>query len=230
MKHTNTAWNIEDINGFKQLCSSHIGQLKSSEDRGKCLYDLSKDPDNKISFDIGTWNGLGSTRIFIEGIDSNPNKKECKLFTFETNHDKYQFAKTYWNEDKLNGVNVEFINKRLIEHYNDEYEPCKDRPTAFIEVDKINHYNSELFSDKDIPHTIDVICIDGGQRVGEFIKFAPITKHIILDDYEKNHKFLIDKYIHNTLPHLEKVIEETDPTKHPWAYFRNNTLIKETKI
>ena len=230
MDKQNNAWNTEDIQGFSHMCNCDLGQVHSNQPRGECIKKLVEDPANKISFDIGTWNGLGSTRVFIEGIKQNPNKGECKLFTFETNYDKYEFANKYWNEERLDGVNVEFINKRLIEEYDDAYEPCSDRPTTFIEVDKINHYNSELFDDKYIPETIDIMCIDGGQRVGEFIKFSPITKHIIIDDYEKRHKLLIDNYVKDTLPHLEKVFEETDTSKQPWAYFRNNNLIKETAL
>ena len=73
-------WNIEDKQGFEEETKNQRGQINIDQDFGKIIYDLSSDSRNKTFVDIGTWNGLGSTRCFIEAMKLN---NDSTLYTIE---------------------------------------------------------------------------------------------------------------------------------------------------
>ena len=67
-------WNIEDKQGFETESSFDRGQINIESDFGRVIYELAKKEENSVFVDIGTWNGLGSTKCFIEAMLFN--KKE----------------------------------------------------------------------------------------------------------------------------------------------------------
>jgi predicted O-methyltransferase YrrM len=87
-------WNKEDLEGFMIESQNNVGQVKQGQELADLIYKLSSDNTNKILVDIGTWNGLGSTRMFIEGMINN---KGSILYTIENNTEKINFAKNYWS-------------------------------------------------------------------------------------------------------------------------------------
>ena len=100
-------WNIEDKQGFEEETKNQRGQINIDQDFGKIIYELSSNSLNKTFVDIGTWNGLGSTRCFIEGMKLN---NDSTLYTIENNLEKYDSAKSLWKNviDNFN-LNVNFL-------------------------------------------------------------------------------------------------------------------------
>lgn len=47
---------------------------------GEQIFELAKLEDVKIIFEVGTWNGLGSTKCIYDAIISTNKKKLCSFF------------------------------------------------------------------------------------------------------------------------------------------------------
>lgn len=192
-------WNIEDKNGFVYETQNQRGQINIDQDFGKIIYDLASNAENKTFVDIGTWNGLGSTRCFIEGMKSNI---ESVLYTIENNSEKYEHAKSMWASSiKEFSLNVNFLNGSLIK--NDDIDRWLDENK--IELDETQQYwltidkansTKNLIIDCDY---IDILLIDGSDYSGylELILLKDISKYILLDDVkslknEMSRKYLLD--------------------------------------
>ena len=59
-------WNEEDKKGFESESMKDRSQINIESDFGKIIFDLAKMSENLTFIDIGTWNGLGSTKCFIK--------------------------------------------------------------------------------------------------------------------------------------------------------------------
>jgi hypothetical protein len=191
-------WNLEDKVGFQNALNSNTGQININQKFGKIIYNLAILSENKIFVDIGTWNGLGSTKCFIEAMKTN---FQSTLYTIENNTEKYEIAKSFWlptiNEFKLN---VNFINGSLIENHHIDQWLSEEQ----IELDvnqkywlSIDKTNSTQLIDLRLGF-IDILLIDGSEFSGflEMIKFSQISKYILLDDVnsiknKKSREFLL---------------------------------------
>lgn len=177
-------WNKEDLEGFMIESQNNVGQVKYGQELANLIYRLASDNTNKVMVDIGTWNGLGSTRMFIEGMLNN---KGSILYTIENNTEKINFAKNYWNLFlKQNNLNVEFVNGSLVSNeeidnfLNEEGIELDDTNKYWLLIDKTNTTNVvKLPCNK-----IDVLLIDGSEYSGflEFSLLKDISNHILLDD------------------------------------------------
>lgn len=177
-------WNKEDKEGFKIESDKNKGQINIDQDFGKIIFDLSKDPSNKIFVDIGTWNGLGSTKCFIEGMLLN---KDSTLYTIENNKEKYEFAKSRWiNVIEENKLNVNFLNGTLIDNIEIDNWIIKNK----IKLDNNQHYWLSIDKENSIYlinlniENIDILLIDGSDYSGylELMLLKDISNYILLDD------------------------------------------------
>lgn len=177
-------WNIEDKNGFESKCKQNEGQININQNFGKIIFELSKCLTNNIFVDIGTWNGLGSTKCFIEGMLLN---KKSVLYTIENNKEKYEYAKNYWKDVVIeNNLNVNFLNGSLIG--NDSINNWLVGNDIILEKDQeywlsIDKKNSSNIISLNIDR-IDVLLIDGSDYSGylELMLLKNISNYILLDD------------------------------------------------
>lgn len=88
-------WDQNDLNGFKTAEKSQIGQVTLDSELGKKLYDYAQDDNIKTFLEIGTWNGLGSTKCFIEGFKNR--KTSFKFYSLECNKEKSDYAKKLYS-------------------------------------------------------------------------------------------------------------------------------------
>lgn len=185
-------WNIEDKQGFEIESSNNRGQINLNQDLGKIIYELSSDSENKVFVDIGTWNGLGSTKCFIEAMKIN---KGSKLYTIENNTEKFESAKSRWHQViQENQLDIEFINGTLIENHEidkwlvdfDIY--LDDNHKYWLSIDKTNSQNLVNL----ICESIDILLVDGSEFTGylEVKLLKDVSKFILLDDVNtmKNEK------------------------------------------
>ena len=218
-------WNIEDVNNFKIESDNNRGQIMRDQEMGKIIYDFSCDSENKILVDIGTWNGLGSTRCFIEGLLHNKN---AKLYTIENNVEKYEFAQNYWKkiiDDSQ--LTVDFICGSLVT--NDEIDSflieknvqLNEQQKYWLSIDKTNTQKIiDIQWDK-----IDVLLIDGSEFTGflEMIKLKDISKYIILDDTRAIKNIYTREYLLNCDEFT--LLSENPNFRNGYSVFKNKKLI-----
>jgi len=176
-------WDPQDYQGFLWENSRDLGQVKPWEDLSRFIFELSSDPENKVLVEIGTWNGLGSTRFFMQGLLKN---KEAEFWTLENNLEKVNFAKSYWQKVvDDNNLKVNFVHGSVISN-EDIDEWVKNHPDDFnekelywIDIDKKN-----TKSVINLPfENIDVLLIDGGFFGHmEYLLLKDKCKYILLDD------------------------------------------------
>ena len=71
----------EDYYGFDMASLQNYCQINPEMDSEKIIYDLSENQENSIFVEIGTWNGLGSTRRFLlDDVCSIKNKMSREYF------------------------------------------------------------------------------------------------------------------------------------------------------
>lgn len=177
-------WNIEDKQGFEIETLNNRGQIDINQDFGKLIFDLASSIENKIFVDIGTWNGLGSTKCFIEAMRNNSSSI---LYSIENNIEKYESAKSKWNSIiEENNLNVHFLNGSLVSNkniddwINSENIILSDNEKYWLSIDKANSVNIITLDCQ----TIDILLIDGSEFSGylEMILLKDRSKYILLDD------------------------------------------------
>ena len=179
------AWSNGEHQGFIECINNNVGQINLSHDLGNFIFEYSSN-DNLINFlEIGTWNGMGSTRCFIEGFKNRSNP--FKFYSLECNIDKYNFAKKlYENIEGVHILNEVILNKMP----NDMYEifPVLLTNETFKywnDVDFENMKDKNLFLNRnDIPDFYDVILLDGGEFTTyyEFNELKDKCRFLFLDD------------------------------------------------
>ena len=80
-------WCPNDKNDF---LNNNTGQITPNNLVGQTLIKYVKENNLKNIVEIGTWNGLGSTRCFLLALQGNTT---TNFFTLETNKEKLEIAK-----------------------------------------------------------------------------------------------------------------------------------------
>lgn len=183
-------WCYNDKNNFM---SSNEGQLNENTEAGKLIINVIKNNVLNNILDIGTWNGLGSTKCILLGIENNINQNQKpKLISIESNKDKNIIAKNnlkYFIENNEN--NIQILHGSILKK-NDIHDiqtifPQLLNNSEFMRwhnIDIINIENSPYLYDI-IPNELDFVLFDGGEFTTyyEFEKiFLRCTKYIALDD------------------------------------------------
>ena len=159
------------------------GQINMSSIFGQKIYEICKHPSVNSIFEVGTWNGQGSTVCIMNAIY---DKNDAVLYSIES--DKIQFSKSaeFWsqyNDSKLKllygllhreplpDLMLDHNSSEYIHHYAPEGNMIKDMTIPLINLEFINN--------------LDCILLDGGEYTTErdfevLSKYNP--KVIILDD------------------------------------------------
>jgi len=178
-------WDPQDLEGFKWESERGLGQVKEDQIFSKYIKELSSDKENKILVEIGTWNGLGSTKFFIQGLLNN---KDAVFYTIENNLEKVNFAKSVWEKTiHENSLNVHFLhgslisNESLSDYLKGTGDVYNEKELFWIDIDMKNSENNVITLPID---NIDVLLIDGGQYSGflELMLLIDKSKYILLDD------------------------------------------------
>ena len=76
------------------------GQITLETEFGKKLHELAADPRYKIFVEVGTWDGEGSTKSLVKGLESRSEEDAsgAGIFSFEANRDLWMVASRYWQE------------------------------------------------------------------------------------------------------------------------------------
>ena len=176
-------WCPNDKNVFM---NNTTGQMSPYNLVGKIIIDYVKQNDLKNIVEIGTWNGLGSTRCFLLALQGNST---TNFFTLETNEEKVQIAKN--NLISLISKNCNFLWGSILKSsdiqnieqiFPELITNSEFRRWNSLDIQNINLSPNVL--DK-IPDTIDFLLLDGGEFTTYYeflILFPRCTKFIALDD------------------------------------------------
>jgi hypothetical protein len=180
-----SSWDINDANGFNSLIQLNVGQINIDSNMGSLIYKIASNDNYKTFLEIGTWNGLGSTKCFIEGFKNR--KSEFTFYSLECNTEKVEFAKNlYKNMNNIHILNEVIINTMPQDIYNVFPElQNNERYKYWNNIDFENMKNKPLFlSRSDIPDIFDVLLLDGGDFTTwyEYQQLKDKCNLIILDD------------------------------------------------
>jgi hypothetical protein len=179
----------------------------------------------KTYLEIGTWNGLGSTRAFSNGFKRRSND-DYIFYSLECNKEKSDdAAKLYRDNPNFHIIN-EVIWNETPEDFYDIFPQCKTNEMFkhWNEVDIINMKKCPLFlSRSELPEVFDVILLDGGEftTYHEFQLLKNRCKVLLLDDTNTDKCKLIVKEIEDN-PVDWKVIKRKNERNGYLIAIRNN--------
>ena len=175
-------WCHNDKNNFM---SSTEGQLNEHTLAGQLIINVIKYNNLKYILDIGTWNGLGSTKCFVDNLIKRED--DWVFYSLESNKDKCLDAKTYYKDiPKVHILNEVNWNETPDDFY--EVFPVLKSNETYAYWHKVDMENVKLcnkFLDRtELPDKFDLILFDGGEftTYHEFEYLKDRAKTIILDD------------------------------------------------
>jgi len=187
--------NFQNYFSTKNKLKNSSGQIKDSELENK-LRDLIVNKDIKNIVEIGTWNGLGSTKMLINLIkDSNKN---ISFYSVESDLLCFKAAKKNLKKD-IENVNLilgrvheiddlSYVNKDIIF----EYGYGEKEHEWFIQ--DLRRYKKIQNVVTQLPNEIGILLLDGGEFSGfaDFLSLYTRSKFIVLDDVSsfKQHNVL----------------------------------------
>ncbi len=144
------------------------------------------DERNTTFLEIGTWNGLGSTKVFVDAL-----KQRSAPFTFwslECNKEKSELArKLYQDVPNVNILNETICDGSQPDDFYDIFPECRDNKMFkyWNDVDTANMAGCPLFLERhELPKVFDVVLLDGGEFTTyyEFQKLKDRCRYLLLDD------------------------------------------------
>jgi len=190
-------WDENDQNNYNIHKEQKLGQICNdsfSDEIRKYASDLKY----KTFLEIGTWNGLGSTKAFSDGFI---NRNDDYIFySLECNKDKcYDAVKLYKDNDKIHILNEVIWNEEPDDFYK-IFPQCLNNETYkfWNEIDIVNMKKCNLFLNRpNLPSIFDVILLDGGEftTYHEFQNLKNRCKILMLDDINCDKCKLIVKEI-----------------------------------
>lgn len=179
-----------------------VGQVNRGSKLGEIIYNLCLQDDVKNIVEIGTWNGMGSTKCIYDSIIDS-NKIDYKVYSLESNSNFHKIAIN--NLPKLK--NFEIILGRIIETNElfdiDSYPDFffnngSDRNVqrTWLEED-LSNYNKIPNVIDQLPEKIDLLILDGGEfsSFSEFKKLEDRVKYLILDDTKIIKNYEVSKIV-----------------------------------
>lgn len=195
-------WDAEDRYGFRTETQFGRGQITVDTEMGQFLYNLACDGKYHRFLEVGTWNGLGSTKCFYEGFKERERRirsgvvddKAYFLDSLEVNRDKWDYAFHYY--DRVPQIQVR--HARVVETYPSWNEVARtlhihdpDEVATlkrYYETDMLNVHSCGVFTplhaypEKETCY--DVVLLDGSELLSywEYSRIRDWTTVLVLDD------------------------------------------------
>jgi hypothetical protein len=215
-------WEDNDKNTFLKAVNAGKGQI-CNDNFSKLIEKYASDLNNKNFLEIGTWNGLGSTKAFVNSLSKRND--DYIFYSLECNSDKaHQAKELYKKYDKVHILNEVIWNDEPKDFY-DIFPQCKTNKLykKWNDVDIINMKKCSLFLErKNLPDFFDILLLDGGEFTTyyEFQLLKNKCKILMLDDTNTAKCKLIVKEIKEN-PQLWEIVTEEK--------IRNGFLIAQRK-
>lgn len=150
---------------------------------GDLIYNISKDPAIKTIVEIGTWNGLGTTKCIHDAILES-GKRDFLVLSLEADILRHNEAKSHYpiplkNFNLIYGTIVKV--EEILPKMNNEGNAIKHLPWLMEEA---NFFKTAPYVLDLIPEKIDFLILDGGEYSSsvEFEKLWERSHFIALDD------------------------------------------------
>lgn len=178
-------WEVKDKNNYEDLTNKNHGQICNDSFASE-IEKYASNPNYKTFLEVGTWNGLGSTKAFSDGLSKRDN---YVFYSLECNSDKCVQASNLYKDNPNIKILNEVIWNKEPDNFFEIFPQCKTNPMYehWHKVDMINMNKCNLFLDRtDIPSMFDVILLDGGEftTYHEFQILKNKCKILMLDDIE----------------------------------------------
>jgi len=161
-----------------------VGMINRGTEAGELIYNFAKNPEIKTIVEIGTWNGLGTTKCLYEGIIDS-GKKDYLVLSLECNLGRYNEAKQNLlplaNFNLIYGTVTTF--DEILPKMNSENEKRAAANLPWVYEESAHIKAAPLVLDM-IPEKIDFIIFDGGEQSSsfDFEKLHERAHYIYLDD------------------------------------------------
>ena len=215
-------WENNDKKNYNLHKQHNVGQICNDSFSLK-IRELSGILENKTFLEIGTWNGLGSTKQFVDVLKTRND--DYIFYSLECNSDKCNDAHNlYITEKKIIILNEVLFNIQPGNFY-DIFPQCKNNPMfqEWHKVDMENMKKCDLFLERDdLPELFDVILLDGGEFTTyfEFQLIKDKCKYLLLDDINVAKCTKIVEEIKSE-PTKWEIIEENKTTRNGFLVCKN---------
>ena len=204
-------WEQNDKEGFENSILTFSGQINGGR-FSEIIKEFAKNEKNKTFLEIGTWNGLGSTKQFVDVL-KNRNDKYV-FYSLECNSDKCKYAQNLYNH--LNKVHIlnEVLFNNQPDNFYDIFPQCANNSMfkEWHKVDMENMKKCNLFLERyNLPKVFDVILLDGGEFTTyfEFQLIKDRCKYLLLDDIN--------------VAKCTKIVEKIKAQPTKWEIIEENT-------
>ena len=182
-------WNDQDKQGFNEASSNEHGQFPRDCDAWNVLREAGANTEYKTYLEVGTWNGLGSTRAFVEGMRTRTHS-DFVFYSLECNTEKQLYAMGHY----VNDPNVHIMNSVLSRPSKEVITQAFPQSIAqngdFHMYASIDHHNvtspscTYFWDTPHLPNVFDVVLLDGGEYTTwfDFLSIKDKANVIILDD------------------------------------------------
>lgn len=189
-----TTWEARDFATYSEHTAAGVGQIGPEDPFGEVIQELARNPDLRTFLEIGTWNGMGSTRAFVAGFAARAAPYE--FYSLECNADKAASAQALY----AHLPHVHVLNEVL---FHDTPVPAESvfpdlatNPTlqGWHRVDMENMRRRDLFLQRPgLPAVFDVVLLDGGEFTTyfEFQALKHRCRWLLLDDTRAHKCFKI---------------------------------------
>lgn len=162
------------------LISRRRGQVSDKHQIGRWIRHLASLEENRSILEIGTWNGLGTSKMIVQGVHSRPGGSSVEVIGLEANEKLYHKAKS--NLSKFEFFQVIFGT--LVTEGQLDNSCLTSVEQEWLEND-ISDLKDAPFVLNEVPNRIDLLILDGGEfsTHAEFQALkSRVSKWIILDD------------------------------------------------
>lgn len=181
-------WDVGEVESYRR--HTHVlkqGQIGGGDALGGFLRELARDPRYRRYLEIGTWNGLGSTKCFYEGFRERPVGSYV-FYSLECNVEKCRDAQRYYYEQVDPYLpNIHILNAKAVHDVPDEatlkaqfdsFEPTWHR------VDMENMRSCPYFLEMGYETSFDVVFLDGGEYTTyyEYLELKDKCSVLVCDD------------------------------------------------
>lgn len=221
-------WEQCDKSHYYHLKDEKKGQIYNDSFYVK-IQDLCKDKSNKYFLEIGAWNGLGSTKAFVDSL--SPRSDSYTFYSLECNYEKWNDVKNMYGHHDTNKIKIlnDVIFNNIPDNFYEIFPECNDNPTCKLwnDVDLFNMKQCNLFLERnDLPNMFDVVLFDGGEFVTyfEFQILKDRTKYVLLNDINASKCRKIVNEIKSD-PETWEIIEENNNVRDGFMICKNKNIM-----
>ena len=188
------------------------GQINyESDELGQHIVDICKNPEITTIVEIGTWNGLGSTRCILHGLKES-NKTDYKVVSLECWPDMYITALKNNTSNLNNNFNIihgKIADENLLTSWFDE-NVLSSEQRGWLREDKERMAMTPNVLAL-IPEKIDLLILDGGE-FSTYLEWQILKDrftYCILDDTRELKCLKIREEIYNDSSIYEIIVDNT---------------------